>query len=77
MSEQVAIVAGAGGELGPATAKKLPAAAVTMVGADRNEEALKELRTASGARRPTRPTRPRPAASSTGSPPRPARPGCW
>jgi NAD(P)-dependent dehydrogenase (short-subunit alcohol dehydrogenase family) len=43
MSEHVAIVAGAGGDLGRATAEKLAAAAFTTVGVDRNEEALKEL----------------------------------
>jgi NADP-dependent 3-hydroxy acid dehydrogenase YdfG len=43
MSEHVAIVAGAGGELGPATPEKLPANGFTMVRVDRNEEALKEL----------------------------------
>ena len=43
MSEHVAIMAGAGGELGPATAEKLPATGFTMVRVDRNEEALKEL----------------------------------
>jgi NADP-dependent 3-hydroxy acid dehydrogenase YdfG len=43
MSEHVAIMAGAGGELCPATAEKLPAAGFTMVRVDRNEEALKEL----------------------------------
>jgi NAD(P)-dependent dehydrogenase (short-subunit alcohol dehydrogenase family) len=43
MSEHVAIVAGAGGELGRATAEKLAAAGFTTVGVDRNEEALKEL----------------------------------
>jgi NAD(P)-dependent dehydrogenase (short-subunit alcohol dehydrogenase family) len=42
-SERVAIVAGAGGELGRATAGKLAAAGFTTVGVDRNEEALKEL----------------------------------
>jgi NADP-dependent 3-hydroxy acid dehydrogenase YdfG len=41
--ERVAIVAGAGGELGRATAEKLAAAGFTTVGVDRNEEALKEL----------------------------------
>jgi len=40
MSEHVA---GAGGELGRATAEKLPAAGFTMAGVDRNEGALKEL----------------------------------
>jgi NAD(P)-dependent dehydrogenase (short-subunit alcohol dehydrogenase family) len=39
----VAIVVGAGGELGGATAKKLAAAGFTVVGIDRNEEGLKEL----------------------------------
>jgi NAD(P)-dependent dehydrogenase (short-subunit alcohol dehydrogenase family) len=43
MSERVAIVVGAGGELGGATAKKLAAAGFTVVGIDRNEEGLKEL----------------------------------
>jgi len=43
MSERVAIVAGAGGELGRATAQKLAAAGFTTVGVDRNEQALKEL----------------------------------
>jgi NAD(P)-dependent dehydrogenase (short-subunit alcohol dehydrogenase family) len=43
MSEHVAIVAGAGGELGRATAEKLAAAGFTMVGVDRSEEGLKEL----------------------------------
>jgi NAD(P)-dependent dehydrogenase (short-subunit alcohol dehydrogenase family) len=43
MSERVAIVVGAGGELGRSTAQKLAAAGFTVVGVDRNEEALKEL----------------------------------
>jgi NAD(P)-dependent dehydrogenase (short-subunit alcohol dehydrogenase family) len=43
MSERVAIVAGAGGDLGRVTAGKLAAAGYTVVGVDRNEEALKEL----------------------------------
>ena len=43
MSERVAIVVGAGGELGRATAEKLAAAGYTVVGVDRNEEGLKEL----------------------------------
>jgi NAD(P)-dependent dehydrogenase (short-subunit alcohol dehydrogenase family) len=42
-SERVAIVAGAGGELGRATAGKLAAAGFTVVGVDRSEEGLKEL----------------------------------
>jgi NAD(P)-dependent dehydrogenase (short-subunit alcohol dehydrogenase family) len=43
MSEQVAIVTGAGGELGRATAEKLMAAGYTVAGIDRNEQGLKEL----------------------------------
>src|SRR5262249_58780024 len=43
MSERVAIVAGAGGELGRATAEKLAAAGFTVVGVDRSEEGLQEL----------------------------------
>jgi NAD(P)-dependent dehydrogenase (short-subunit alcohol dehydrogenase family) len=42
-NERVAIVAGAGGELGRATAEKLAAAGFTTVGVDRSEEGLKEL----------------------------------
>jgi NAD(P)-dependent dehydrogenase (short-subunit alcohol dehydrogenase family) len=41
--ERVAIVVGAGGEVGGATARKLAAGGFTVVGVDRNEEALKEL----------------------------------
>lgn len=43
INERVAIVAGAGGELGRATAEKLAAAGFTVVGVDRSEESLKEL----------------------------------
>jgi NAD(P)-dependent dehydrogenase (short-subunit alcohol dehydrogenase family) len=43
MSERVAILAGAGGELGRVTAQKLAAAGFTVVGIDRNEDGLKEL----------------------------------
>ena len=43
MSERIAIVVGAGGELGRATAEKLAAAGFTVVGIDRSEEGLKEL----------------------------------
>ena len=78
MSERVAIVVGAGGELGRATAGKLAAAGFTVVGIDRSENGLKEL--PDGIRRevadPGR-TRSRPGLSSTGSPPRSARPRCW
>jgi NAD(P)-dependent dehydrogenase (short-subunit alcohol dehydrogenase family) len=40
---RMAIVAGAGGELGRATAEKLAAAGFTVVGVDRSAEGLKEL----------------------------------
>src|ERR1700759_1022831 len=43
MSEQVAIVTGAGGELGRATVERLTAAGYTVAGIDRNEQGLKEL----------------------------------
>jgi len=43
MSERVAIVVGAGGELGRATAEILAGAGYTVAGVDRNEEGLKEL----------------------------------
>jgi NAD(P)-dependent dehydrogenase (short-subunit alcohol dehydrogenase family) len=43
MSERVAIVVGAGGELGRATAEKLAADGFTVVGVDRSEQGLKEL----------------------------------
>jgi NAD(P)-dependent dehydrogenase (short-subunit alcohol dehydrogenase family) len=43
ISERVAIVIGAGGELGRSTAQKLAAAGFTVVGVDRNEDALKDL----------------------------------
>ena len=43
MSERVAIVVGAGGELGRATAKALAGAGYTVVGVDRSAEGLKEL----------------------------------
>jgi NAD(P)-dependent dehydrogenase (short-subunit alcohol dehydrogenase family) len=43
MSERVAILAGAGGELGRVTAQKLAADGFTVAGIDRNEEGLKQL----------------------------------
>jgi NAD(P)-dependent dehydrogenase (short-subunit alcohol dehydrogenase family) len=43
ISERVAIVVGAGGELGRATAEVLAGSGYTVVGIDRNEQALKEL----------------------------------
>jgi NAD(P)-dependent dehydrogenase (short-subunit alcohol dehydrogenase family) len=43
VSERVAILAGAGGELGRATAQKLAVAGCTVVGIDRNEDGLKQL----------------------------------
>ena len=43
MSTPVAIVAGAGGELGRAVAEKLTAAGFTVAGIDRSEQALKQL----------------------------------
>ncbi|TCN32863.1 short-subunit dehydrogenase [Kribbella orskensis] len=43
MTTRVAIVVGAGGELGRATAQKLAAAGFTVVGVDRNADGLKEL----------------------------------
>lgn len=43
MSAPVAIVVGAGGELGRVTAQKLAASGYTVVGVDRNAEGLKEL----------------------------------
>ena len=43
MSERIAIVVGAGGELGRATAQALTATGYTVVGVDRSEEGLKKL----------------------------------
>ena len=77
MGKRVAIVAGAGGELGRAVAEKLTAAGFTVAGIDRSEEALKQLpdgiwhETADPAVPPAR------VAWWTGSPPRSARPRCW
>ena len=75
--ERVAIVVGAGGELGRATAEKLAAAGFTVVGTDRSEDGLKEL--PDGIRRevadPVDPVSAR--ASSTESLPKSGRPRCW
>ena len=43
MSERIAIVVGAGGELGRATAQALASAGYTVVGVDRSEDGLKKL----------------------------------
>jgi NAD(P)-dependent dehydrogenase (short-subunit alcohol dehydrogenase family) len=43
MSERVAVVAGAGGELGRAVAEKLAVAGFAVAGIDRSEQALKQL----------------------------------
>src|SRR5580698_11572701 len=43
VSERVAIVVGAGGGLGQATAKVLAGSGYAVVGVDRNEQGLKEL----------------------------------
>jgi NAD(P)-dependent dehydrogenase (short-subunit alcohol dehydrogenase family) len=43
MSERVAILAGAGGELGRVTAQKLAAAGFTVAGLDRSEAGLRQL----------------------------------
>ena len=51
MSERVAIVVGAGGELGRATAAALTGTGYTVIGVDRNEQGLKEL--SDGIRRET------------------------
>jgi 3-oxoacyl-[acyl-carrier protein] reductase len=43
VSERIAVVVGAGGEVGRATAAALAGAGYTVVGVDRNEQGLKEL----------------------------------
>ena len=77
MSERVAIVTGAGGELGRATAARLAAAGYAVTGIDRSERGLKELPDGIGREVPTRLTRPRPRPWWTGSPPSPGHPRCW
>jgi NADP-dependent 3-hydroxy acid dehydrogenase YdfG len=76
-NERVAIVAGAGGELGRVTPGKLAAAGFTVVGVDRSEEGLKEL--PDGIRREAADPADAAAARSVvdRSPPRSARPRCW
>ena len=82
MSERVAIVAGARGELGRATAAKLAAAGYAVTGIDRNEQGLKELPDGIGREvadpadpagrvAPGRPPRPpgRPGSTAAGTPP--------
>ena len=64
MSERVAIVAGAGGELGRATAEKLAAAGFTVAGVDRSEQGLNEL--PDGVRRETADAGPGAARSVVG-----------
>lgn len=77
MSSSVAIVAGAGGALGRATALALAADGFTVVAVDRNERALKELPDSIG-RQVGDTTDPDVAkTSSTGSPPTSALRTCW
>jgi hypothetical protein len=72
MTERVAILAGAGGELGRVTAQALAAA-----GTDRSEDGLRQL--PDGTRYevgdPSDPAGP--GTWSTGAPPRSACPRCW
>ena len=70
MSDQVAIVAGAGGELGRATAATLAGTGFTVVAIDRSEAGLQELPDV--VRRGGRPDRDRlsQSRSSSASPPR-------
>ena len=64
MSERVAIVVGAGGELGRVTAEKLAAAGFTVAGVDRSEEALKDLPDSIWREAANNPRRRRPSTSS-------------
>ena len=77
MSAHVAVVAGAGGALGQATALTLAAGGLTVVAVDRNEAGLRQLPDKSAARWPTPPTPPWRRGSSTGSPARLALLTCW
>jgi NAD(P)-dependent dehydrogenase (short-subunit alcohol dehydrogenase family) len=77
MSAQVAIVAGAGGELGRATTMALAARGRSLVAVDRSERGLLDL--PSGIRRELADTT-APLwgpSSSTGSPPKLGRLRCW
>jgi NAD(P)-dependent dehydrogenase (short-subunit alcohol dehydrogenase family) len=77
MSARVAIVVGAGGELGCATAEKLAAAGFTVVGIDRSEDGLKKFPDGIRYEAGDATDRPSPRALSTGSPPRSVRPRRW
>src|SRR2546423_1154514 len=73
MSERVAIVTGAGGELGRAAAARLAAAGYAVTGIDRNEQGLKELPDGIGRHTPPSPPAvPRPLPPT--GPPAPAAP---
>ncbi len=77
MNAHVAIVAGAGGALGHATAATLAASGLTVVAVNRTEHALREL---PGSVRPEVADTTDPAAakaSSTGSPARSGPLTCW
>lgn len=67
MNAPVAIVTGAGGELGRATSTTLAASGFTVVAVDRNERALREFPDGVRTEAATRPTPRCPARSSTAS----------
>ncbi len=73
----VAIVAGAGGELGRATAVTLAARGFTVVGVDRSEAGLNELPDGIGREVAEAPTPRRHARSFRPSPLSPGRPPSW
>ena len=77
MSAHVAVVAGAGGALGQATAVTLAAGGLTVVAVDRNERGLSQL--PDKVRREVADTTDPPwrRGSSTGSPARLALLTCW